>query len=429
MLAELNQEDKSKIIIEMRQESKPDKYFYTMVILSCIIATYGLLSDSVAVIIGAMLIAPLMFPILNGALSLTLGSNKLLKTALIAEFSGIIISILCAMTLTLLLPVSDITPEIIARTKPTLLDLVIAIASGMAGTVAICYRPSSAILPGVAIASALMPPLCVIGIGIAKHDFNIATGATLLFLSNIIAINVAGIIVFELVGFGSRINDAFGRTLTKEIFFKKFVSPFILLIIITIPLIYFMHRSYSNTNIQTQINTKLKEGITLIDPVNEVVSTSFKNINNKIIVNTTIRSIEPLTPTFVRQLENKLEYEIGMPVEITTEIVPIVKVTAKETTQNKHLLTKTTKQESEELISIEDIVENAINEKLSLIPDAKLLNYSFNYNSTSSTYEINANIITEKKPDPNLKNAIQLGLEKKLNRKVHLNFNSASSDK
>lgn len=426
MVAKLSQELKASIIINMKEESKPDKYFFIMVLLSCIIATYGLLSDSVAVIIGAMLIAPLMYPILNGALSLTMGSNKLLRTALIAEISGVLISIVCAILLTLLLPVSDITSEIIMRTKPTLLDLAIAIASGFAGTVAICYRPSSAILPGVAIASALMPPLCVIGIGIAKQDYSIAGGATLLFLSNIIAINVAGIIVFELVGFGERFLGMPGKLIPKDVFVKKFVYPTLLLILITIPLIYFMNQSFSNTNIENKINTTLKDGLTLVDTANELVSMSFKNANNKIFVNTTIRSVKNIVPEDIRKFENKLEYELGTPVEITAEIVPIIKVSATSTSKTMDKSNKNEANVVNQTISVENLIEKTVNEKLIFMPDSKLVDYSFKYHNLSSTYEIYITIKTKQEIDTNFKSAIQSKIENFLNRKVILHIKELS---
>lgn len=418
MVQKLTQETKAEIIINIKNESKPDKYFFVMVFLSCVIATYGLLSNSVAVIIGAMLIAPLMYPILNGALSLTLSSNKLMRHAIIAEFGGIAVAIICAIILTLLLPVSDVTNEILIRTKPTLLDLAIALASGFAGTVAICYRPSSAILPGVAIASALMPPLCVIGIGLAKHDFGIAGGATLLFLSNIIAINVAGIIVFELVGFGQKFVSLEDKNNPKNIILKKFVYPTLSLILITVPLVYFMNKSFSNTNIENKINITLKEGITIIDTANELVSMSFKKVNNKIVVNTTIRSVKDLLPSEIRQFENKLEYELGSPVEITAEVVPIVKVNATETSKIDEKTAKKTIEVVSRGLSVENLIEKTVNEKLNLIPKSKLVDYSFKYHNSSGTYEIYATIQSEQKLDKTLEDSIKYKMESALNRKV-----------
>lgn len=418
MVEKLNQETKAAIIINIKNESKPDKYFFIMVLLSCIIATYGLLSNSVAVIIGAMLIAPLMYPILNGALSLTLSSHKLMRSAVIAELAGVAIAIVCAVILTLLLPVSDITNEIIIRTKPTLLDLAIAIASGFAGTVAICYRPSSAILPGVAIASALMPPLCVIGIGLAKHDFNIAGGATLLFLSNIIAINVAGIIVFELVGFGQKYISLEDENNPKALILKKFVYPGFLLLLITIPLVYFMNQSFANTNIENKINKTLKDGIMLIDTGNEVVSMNFKTINNKIIVNTTIRSVKSLLPSEIRQFENKLEYELGSPVGITAEVVPIAKVTATGTSKTDDKSEKRTVEFASKSLSVDNVIEKIINEKLNLIPNSKLIDYSFKYHNSTSTYNIYITIKSEQALDKNFEDSIKSKVENSLSRKV-----------
>lgn len=413
---------REKIIETIKEESQPDKYFFIMVILSCIIATYGLLSNSVAVIIGAMLIAPLMYPILKGALSLTIGSNTLFKNALYAEFLGVVISITCAVFLTLLLPITELNTEILARTKPTLIDLVIAIASGFAGTVAICYRPSSAILPGVAIASALMPPLCVVGIGIAKQDYNVAGGALLLFLSNIIAINVAGIIVFELVGFGEKFFQFDKKNFAKELISKRFIYSLVLLLLVSAPLFFFMKKSYDNTNIENQITTVLRDGVTLIDPSNELVSINFKNKDNKIVVRTAFRSVKNLSPEDIRRFENKLEYELGSQVEIIAEVIPIVIVNDLESSvSNKSSFGKETIQPVK-VETIEDLLETTINEKLSLIPDSKMIDYSFKYSHSSGTYDIYTKIKSNKILDENLQNSIKQKLENSIHRKILLHI-------
>ena len=196
-----DKEGQKNIYNNVLGDAKPDRYYFVMVILSCTVATYGLLANSTAVVIGAMLIAPLMGPILAGALAVATNSNEMLKISAKTEALGAVTAVILAALLTLVLPHSELTPEVMARTTPTILDLVIALASGAAGTYAICVKPQGATLPGVAIATALMPPLCVVGIGLAKQSFSVVSGAFLLFLANMIAINVAAIAMFELAGF------------------------------------------------------------------------------------------------------------------------------------------------------------------------------------------------------------------------------------
>ncbi len=418
----IDKQTKNKIIENIKLESTPDKYYFAMVTLSCIIATYGLVSNSAAVIIGAMLIAPLMYPILKGALSLTTGNNELFKTAMWAELSGVLISISIAILLTLLLPVFSINSEILARSKPTLLDLVIAFASGLAGTIAICYRPSSAILPGVAIASALMPPLCVIGIGVAKQDYNIAGGAILLFLSNIIAINVAGILIFKLVGFGEKI--FFDEETGKLRFFpKRLIYPISMLFLISIPLIFFMYKSIKNTKLQNLFSSNITDGISLLEPNSKLASLDFLQKDKTYIINASIRTSQKINPDEVRKIENKIEYQIGYPVQLNLEVRPVVRVSNKITEMTaKEPVEK--KSEASVLTPVypEDIIEKTVQEKLTILKDAVLKNYSYSYSNSTAAYDIQIKVNASNPLDETFKNSVQKLLENQLNRKVNLNI-------
>jgi len=180
--------------------SKPSGSFYLLVCLSAIIATYGLLANSAAVVIGAMLVAPLMGPIFGIALALSTGDRHLLKTAVFAEVVGIILAVALS-TLVGLIPLRpDFGSEILARTQPTIYDVLVALASGLAGGYALVDEKISPALPGVAIATALVPPLAVCGLNLAAGDWMLAWGAFLLFLINFIAIEFAAASIFMVLG-------------------------------------------------------------------------------------------------------------------------------------------------------------------------------------------------------------------------------------
>lgn len=200
----LDNKERDNILKKIARESEPDKYFYVMVISSCVIATYGLLSASAAVIIGSMVIAPLMYPMLDMSLAIILRNKSRLITAIKAEASAMIFSIILATILSIFWPTSIINYEITSRTVPTWSSLIIAFASGVAGTTAICYRPLNHLIAGVAIAVSLIPPMCVAGIELSRFEYTLAFGALLLFLTNVFAIAVAGIIVFKLAGFTTK---------------------------------------------------------------------------------------------------------------------------------------------------------------------------------------------------------------------------------
>jgi len=180
--------------------SRPSSAFYLLVCLSAVIATFGLLANSTAVVIGAMLVAPLMGPIFGIALGLSNGDRRLLKSAFLAEIIGIILAVGLPVLIGLIPLRPDFGSEILARTQPTIYDVLIALASGLAGAYALVDEKISPALPGVAIATALVPPLAACGLNIAAGNWILAWGAFLLFLVNFIAIEFAAASIFMLLG-------------------------------------------------------------------------------------------------------------------------------------------------------------------------------------------------------------------------------------
>lgn len=177
--------------------------YWLEIFFSSGIATFGLVENSPAVIIGAMLISPLMGPIMGTGLALAIGDLYLGAKALLNLVVSIAASIAISGFLVWLLPFHSATSEIIARTNPNLLDLGIALLSGLAGSVVVSRGSGEGVtaLPGVAIAVALMPPLCAVGFGLGSGiNLDIMGGAGLLFLTNLVAIVASAFLVFLLVG-------------------------------------------------------------------------------------------------------------------------------------------------------------------------------------------------------------------------------------
>ena len=212
----------------------PSFRFYFLVGLAAAIATLGLIANSTATIIGAMIIAPLMNPILSISYGLVTFKSRLLRKAIVTLLTGILFVILVSWLITLLIGTKIAGAEILARTNPNLLDLGVAIASGTAGAFAISRRgvSNADALPGVAIAVALVPPLCVVGISLAfgpeltiepgieldyqitDNVFDIGQGAFLLFLTNLIAIVFCGELVFLFQGYGKFKKGLIGLSLS-----------------------------------------------------------------------------------------------------------------------------------------------------------------------------------------------------------------------
>ena len=204
-----------------------------MFILICamIIASIGLNTNSVAVIIGAMLISPLMSPIQSLGLGLSNGNIKRVYVSLFRLGIFILISVVSSTFYFLVSPINDATPQILARTYPTLWDVLIAIFGGIAGVIGKTKEDGGNVVPGVAIATALMPPLCVVGFGIAHGNLKIFLGAGYLFIINVFFIMIATLV--GLIVYSGNIFEA-----GHKISIKKQIIFYIGSLIIIIPSIY-----------------------------------------------------------------------------------------------------------------------------------------------------------------------------------------------
>lgn len=215
----VSQEQRGEVHIKLRNASHPGFDYFLLVLLSSVIATFGLLMNSPATIIGAMLVAPLMSPIIGLGLGSIRGDDHLLKEGASALLRGAALAVLIATLLTLgnrLLPFLPLTAdtlpsEVMARTRPTPMDLGVALAGGLAAAFALAMPHISAALPGVAIATALLPPLSVVGIGLAYQRWDVAGGAVLLFVTNSVAISASAMLVFFALGFTPRSVEKVGR--------------------------------------------------------------------------------------------------------------------------------------------------------------------------------------------------------------------------
>ncbi len=224
----ISSERRGEVLVQLRQASRPDFDFFLLVVLSCMIATQGLLVDSPAIIIGAMLVAPLMSPIIGLGLASITGDDKLLRDSITALIRGALLAVLISFMITWgnrnlpFVIMQDLPEEVMARTNPGPIDLGVALAGGIAAAFALAMPHISAALPGVAIATALMPPLCTIGVGLAMGRLDVAGGALLLFMTNSVTITFAATFVFFSLGFrGAVINRSKGvpRSLIISAFF------------------------------------------------------------------------------------------------------------------------------------------------------------------------------------------------------------------
>jgi len=191
--------EKSEAVKKLIDQSTPDTDFFMMVVLSIAMATFGLLLDNTAIVIGAMLIAPVLSPILSLGMGIVMFNESLIRRAVFTLGKSLLYAIGAAFLIGLLFGSKDgvSVREVLSRTTPNLLDAAVAVVAGFAASFALIKPKMSEAIPGIAISVSLVPPLAVTGLGLATLNFAIAKGAFLLFVVNILGIIFASVFVFS----------------------------------------------------------------------------------------------------------------------------------------------------------------------------------------------------------------------------------------
>lgn len=281
----------------LRENARASESYLTLMVLSTLLATIGLFAGSAPVIIGAMILAPLMQPIIALAMGLLRQDEKLIKDCLYTLAIGVGLSVLCAVLLAMLTPLQTINAEIGARVKPTLLDLGVAVVSGIAGAYASARTEVARSLAGVAIAVALIPPLAVTGIGIGWWSWQVFSGAALLFLTNLVGIVLAALMTFLFLGY-----SPFKRAR------QGLVLSLIMVAVVSVPLGLGFHRMVLEHNIVGNLDgwrvesVELQDvGVTIAEPVR---------------IRTRISSPAPLTEKELDVIKKAIEQRIGRRIQL-----------------------------------------------------------------------------------------------------------------
>ena len=227
-----------------------------VLVFAIFIASLGLNVNSTAVIIGAMLISPLMGPIIGMGLAVGINDFELLKRSAKNYVVATVISVITATVYFLLTPLDEAQSELLARTSPTLYDVLIALFGGAAGIVALATKGKGNVLPGVAIATALMPPLCTAGFGIATGNFYYFLGAFYLFFINTVFISLA-------TYFGVRMMKFKQKSFIDSDHYAKVRRYIIITVVVTMVPAAFMtyniiKESIFKTNVNKFVNDKLE---------------------------------------------------------------------------------------------------------------------------------------------------------------------------
>ena len=296
------EEDFKDLFLLLKDNARSSRDYIILMVLSSLVASLGLFLNSAAVIIGAMVLAPLMAPIISLSMGALRNDTTLIRTSLSTIGLGVLLALGASALAALIVPLQKITPEIAGRLQPSLLDLGVAVGSGIAGAYAHARESVMKSLPGVAIAVALVPPLCVAGIGIGWMSWDVISGASLLFLTNLVGIALAGLLTFMMLGYSpvKRATKGLGWSL-------------LLVLLVSIPLAV----SFNNINQHWQIENRLLVQEFTVNGKSLRLSDISVNLGrDELRVRADVISTELLAPGDLQALRQQLETLLDRPVAL-----------------------------------------------------------------------------------------------------------------
>lgn len=247
-------EEFKELFLTMRESARATPAYITLMVLSTFLAAFGMFANSIPVVIGAMVLAPLMRPIIPMSFGTLRQDTSLMLASSRSIAIGTGLALLCGVITVWVIPLTHINSEIAARINPTLLDLGVAVISGIAGAYAHARAEAAKSLAGVVIAVALVPPIAVAGFGLGWLDFTVFFGASLLYLTNLVGIILAAIVTFMYLGY-----SPFHRAK------RGLMLSFVMMVILAIPLAMGFNRMVAENNVLRQLEGQVVAGVKLVD--------------------------------------------------------------------------------------------------------------------------------------------------------------------
>lgn len=290
--------------------------YYIILLTAGLIALLGLLTNSVAVVIGAMLISPLMGPIISSSLAFAIGDLPLARKAFKTIAVSVGLTILVTAFFSFISPLNEPTAEIMARVRPNVFDMFVAVLSGIAGAIALCTKRNYLITAtGVAVATAVIPPLSVTGYGIGTGNFMLASGGFLLFFTNFVAIVLTSDLVFLVLGFRSTHTEL--QMYSPR---KRLLIIFSLLMLISIPLVYTLVVDIKNVKEKKIIENELKGQLDK-EQTSRMTGYSYLPQNGKLIIKASVNTVKYIDIESKQKIEKDLVLLLKRPLEIMLEQV------------------------------------------------------------------------------------------------------------
>ncbi len=323
-LLKISQERHDIVLSDIRNGSEPEMRFYIMVAVSTMIACFGLITNSTAVIIGAMLVAPLMTPIFGIGLALIRSDKELFGKALKAEIAGVAAAVAMGIILGLVSPTFQPTPEMLARTQPQLFDLLVAVFSGFAGAYALMDEKISPALPGVAIATAIVPPLANTGLCFSVGEYGAGVGSFLLFFANFLSILLVASAAFWIFGMG----DDYTR-MDRKVVVRRFGLPIICFLLVAAFLTKTLYDISRDQSLLTEIEETLQQEFSTYRGQGASLDrVRYHSEDDVVYVLADIHAPSTFSPTQVSGIERKLSENLEQNTKLIIRSMAVQEITA-----------------------------------------------------------------------------------------------------
>lgn len=297
LISHASTEEFQHLFTQLRSNAELKTSYLVLMILSTMLATFGIFANSTPVVIGAMILAPLMAPIISLSMAVLRQEKKLSLNSTRTILGGLLAGFLCAMIVTFFTPLNTPNSEILSRVRPNLLDLGIAVVSGVAGAYAHAREEIAKTLAGVAIAVALVPPLAVSGIGLAWLDMEVFLGALLLLLTNLAGMILAGALTFLVMGYSPF------RLARKGVFISL-----IFVVVLSLPLALSFNRMVQEHTIVSQIEKQEYGSFAVKDA--RVIRL------NPLLIGITVTTDHQLSELELNEIKTKLQHSLERDVDL-----------------------------------------------------------------------------------------------------------------
>lgn len=326
------QEDEAQTKIQVNSQFSSSYLF--LLIVSSVIATLGLLLNSSPVIIGGMVISPLMWPLLKISYGISKGRKSYLEEGLWIVFLSIIISFLASAFIAYISPLKITNPEITSRTNPTVLDVIIAIAAGSVAVLGASQSKISESIAGVAIATALIPPLSVSAIGLVLVNWEVILGGFMLFLANVISIIFVSVLIFSFLVKPT-------KEKSKKFQKKGILVVSIILILLSVPLFFLLQDfTFQNTVFANTRRTLIAELSEISSQIElQSLETNLEGLpgNQKVLVQASLQMPDSVILNYQQQrrLRESLVENLGRPVDLRISLLRVLSVLSEEDLQKE----------------------------------------------------------------------------------------------